>query len=226
MSSICRSNVRPVVLLLALIVAGCDNHDSPTDPSQVQPAISGMTPGALQPGSGPQAITFSGSGFGAGLQLIVTAPSGAVTTVEGPAIQAVQPTVFQATVVLDQTGTYSFMVRNVSGVNSPAFTIVVQPPGSVLPAISSVTPASVPRSTSQATLVALQGVNFAANAAVIVTDGAGMTMVLTGASLTVDNSPTISTIRFSLTFSVRGTYSFVVTNPGGDASNPVFVTVT
>jgi len=202
--------------------AACADRKSPVDPSTPQPSIGAISPQGLQPSDVPQTLTFSGAGFDAGVQLLMTQPDGILVTVPGANLQGVQPTTFQATVVLSQTGTYTFMVRTAAGTTSPALTTVVQPAGSTLPVARVVTPATVPRS-NQATLVSIQGTDFAPNASVMVTDPTGTLMALTSAQLAV-STPT--DIQFLLVFGVRGTYTLVVLNPNGQTANPVFVVVT
>jgi hypothetical protein len=219
---IARWSVIPLLVVVGLTAAACDKHASPVDPTVPQPAIASITPSVLQPSDAPQTITFAGAGFDGGMQLLVTAPDGTGTTVPATSLQAIQPTGFQATVLLTQTGTYTFIVRNGSGASSPPLTTVVQPAGSVLPVAYVVTPPSVPRG-NQGTVVSLQGVNFAPNASVMITDPNGMVMVLTAPQL---SSLTPTNIQFTFTFAVRGNYSLVVLNPNGDSSNPIAVAVT
>jgi len=208
------------VLLATIAVTGC-GRDKPTDPSGIQPQLQSITPASLQPDTAPQIVTFAGAGFSSGLQLFVTDPAGITTTVDSAAIQGVTSGGFQATLVLNQSGIYRFAVRNPSGTASTELTTVVQPFGAVLPRVSVVTPASVPRSASQTTVL-LQGENFATNSSVLVTDPNGALMILTVASLSV---ATPTSIQFAFAFTVRGNYTLVVTNPNGDASNPITIVV-
>jgi hypothetical protein len=208
--------------VLMCAAAACADRQSPVDPSSPQPSIGSITPQDLQPSDAPQVLTFSGAGFDAGVQLLMTQPNGILVNVPGANLQGVQPTSFQASVVLSQTGTYTFAVRTAAGATSAPLTIVVQPAGSALPVARVVTPATVPRS-NQATFVSIQGSGFAPNASVMVTDPAGMLMALTGAQLSL---ATPTNIQFSLVFGVRGTYTLVVLNPNGDTANAVFLVVT
>ncbi len=211
----------------ALIVAGAltmtaCGKSSPTTPSATAPRIDSISPGTLQPSPSPQDITFVGANFQANLSLSVTAPDNSLTVVSGSAIQQVQSQSFQATITLSQTGTYTFVVQNISGDRSGPFTVVVQHGGSTLPAIGSITPNSLAR-TTQPTLVLIQGTNFAANASVTVVDPTGLS-----ANFPIQPSGAASStsIELSITFNVPGVYAFFVVNPGGDASNTVLVTVT
>lgn len=204
-----------------LTLAGCDRQP-PTTPSGVQPMVVALSPVSPEPSDSAQTLTFSGTGFGAGLQVIVTAPDGSSFDVQGAAITDVQPAIFDARMVLTQTGIYSFVVRNVNGLSSPVFTTVVQPAGSVRPVIYSVTPASLPRRTTTTTVVALQGANFSSGPSVMVTDPNGMAMALTATSLSLVSD---ARIEFSLTFGIRGTYTMVVATAAGETSNPVFISV-
>lgn len=210
------------VLVLCLLSLAACGEQPPTTPSGVRPVIATLSPATPQPTDGPQTLTFSGTGFSAGLRVLVTAPDGSAFDVQGAAISAVQPATFDASVVLAQTGIYSFVVRNVNGLSSPVFTAIVQPPGSARPVIYSVTPTSVPRNTTAATVVALQGANFGSGASVLVTDPNGMAMALTATLLTLQSD---TRIEFRLTFGIRGTYTMVVTTSSGETSNPVFLAV-
>jgi hypothetical protein len=222
MPDVFRCVFRVTVPVLICAAAACADRKSPVDPSSPQPSISSISPEGLQPADAPQTLTFAGAGFDAGVQLLMTSPDGILVTVPGTSLQGIQPTTFQATVVLSQTGTYTFMVRTAAGTTSPPLTIVVQPPGSALPVARVVTPATVPRS-NQATLVSIQGTGFAPNASVMITDPTGMLMALTGAQL-AQLSPT--NVQFTFVFGIRGTYTLVVLNPNGDTANAVFVVVT
>jgi hypothetical protein len=203
------------------MAAACDDTDTPVHPGGVLPQIVSISPSPIQASSSPQTITVSGNQFVSGLRLHVAAPDGTVATAQGDDIQAVQATSFQAAVVLNQPGTYGFVVENDSGGQSNTFAAVVQTSATALPTIASVIPSSLPRTTS-ATVVALQGSNFGPGVTVTVTDPSGTTAVLGAASIGLQ---TATRVEFSFVFDAGGIYTVTVRNSGGDVSNPATITV-
>jgi hypothetical protein len=208
-------------ILLGLTVAACDDTGTPVNPGGVLPQIVSISPSPIVASPASQVINVSGNQFVAGLRLRVMAPDGLVVSVQGQDIQAVEPTSFRATVVLNQTGTHSFVVENDNGARSDVFNAVVQANAAALPAITSATPSSLPPSASM-TIVTLQGSNFNPGLIVNVIDPGGSAVVLGPASISVQ---TATRVEFSYVFSSSGLYTVAVRNSNGDTSNPVSITV-
>jgi hypothetical protein len=221
-----RLSVAAVAACVLSVALGACNSRNPTAPGTVnggpQPAITNITPAAIQVSPSPQTIVFNGDSFATGLKLIVTAPSGVSTTLEGAPIQSVQPTTFQATVLVDQVGTYTFTVENLTGATSPPFLLVVQPASLPMPTVALITPAAALRS-NDAIVVTIGGTQFDSAPSVVVTDPTGASMVVFTQSLLFASS---TSIQLSVTFTKGGVYTFVVRNGNGASSNSATVNVT
>jgi hypothetical protein len=194
--------------LFAMVVLG----------AAADPAITAVTPSAPLPSPKPQTFTVTGEGFKTGLALQVTTPGGAVQTISGPAISAVRETSFQASLTLDVPGRYSFVVINDDGKKSSAFPVEVKS-NVRAPAIDRVIPQELSKS-HDPQVVTLTGRDFAPGLKVSLTDPTG-----TVTAVTALEKIEPQTVVVGLVFEQTGIYSVMVTNPSGESSNSVSVTV-
>jgi hypothetical protein len=201
--------------------ASCGDTGTPVNPGGVVPQITSIAPSPIVASVLPQTITVTGNQFVDGLRLRVTLPDGLVTTVQGDGIQTVEATSFDAMLLLELPGTYTFVVENDNGTRSEAFAAAVQAGGTSQPQIASVLPSSLPRSALE-TIVVLQGTQLGSVVAISVTDPAGAAAVVDGSLIRVRTS---SRLEFPFVFSANGIYTIVARGGGGDVSNPVTITV-
>ena len=92
----------------------------------VGPVVTGVRPTAISKSVSPQTLTVDGKGFMAGLTVMVTGPSGTVTTIPSPDISQVLPDSFQITLPLEMSGIHEIIVKNPDGALSKTFTFEVQ----------------------------------------------------------------------------------------------------
>jgi IPT/TIG domain len=178
------------------------------------PAIETVTPPAPTVSDRPQTVAVTGSGFLDGLKLLVTDPGGAIRTLAGQDIQARRESSFQATVTFATAGTYSFVVINPDGAKSNLVSVQARS-GGVKPSIEQIAPDETMKS-AQEQAITITGSYFAQGATVSVTDPAGAV-----ATIRTLEKNTAQTIVVRMVLDQTGTYSIVVVNPGGEASNAV-----
>jgi len=166
----------------------------------------------------PQTLTIAGTGFQAGLSVILTT-SGSPNTYLPSAIVSVTATQIQVPVTVGATAhSWTVQVVNPGGAasNTATLTVTAPPP----PAISSLSPNPMPGSASPQTLT-INGSGFAAGATVSLTYTGGTTVNPTIAS--------ISATQIAATVNVGTTaraWAVQVVNPSGAASNAATLTVT
>jgi len=197
-----------VAALLGLVVIG----------AAADPSITGVTPQAPPLSVKPQVLTVIGEGFRSGLALEVTTPGGAVQTISGPAISAVRATSFQVSLTLDAAGRYSLVVINDDGKKSSAYPVEVKQAARA-PAIDRVTPQELSKS-HDPQIVTLTGRDFSPGLKVSLTDPTGTVSVVTALE-----KIEAQTVVVGLVFEQTGIYSVMVTNPSGESSNSVSVTI-
>ena len=193
---------------LSLIVAG----------TAVQPRITDVEPTTPAVGPTAQLVTVTGDDFRTGLTLEVTTPGGDIRNVIGRDIQSRRETSFQVWLAFDAPGTYSFVVLNDDGLRSNALAIQARRVAT-LPVIDHVTPEE-PLKDAQPQTVTITGRNFALGLRVSVTDPTGTVTV----AEQIDRTDA-HTIVLPLVLDISGQYALMVTNPSGDSSNTVTVTV-
>jgi len=181
-------------------------------------SISAVSPAAPPLSAKPQVMTVTGEGFKPGLAVQLTTPDGAVQTISGPAISAVRATSFQVSLTFDAPGRYSVVVINDDGQKSSAFPIEVKR-ATRAPAIDRVTPQELSRS-HDPQIVTLTGRDFAPGLKVSLTDPTG-----TVTAVTALEKIEAQTVVVGLVFEQTGIYSVMVTNPSGESSNSVSVTI-
>ena len=89
------------------------------------PAVTGISPSATQRSPGPVLVTITGSDFAPGLTVTMFSPSGPPTTLTGGSISGVSATSVQLSVVLNQTGLFTFQIVNPDGAVSNTLSISV-----------------------------------------------------------------------------------------------------
>jgi len=197
------------------------------------PVVTSVTPAPVVAGSAAQVLKIAGSGFASGLTVELTS-HGNTETFTGAAVQGQGATSFDISVVLAQPGAASLVVRNVDGGVSEPFALTVVPGKTPAPTPSP-TPAPMPTAvidrvepekatrSTVAQPILLSGSRFAVGLSVTVTDPTGTVRVLAANAL---EAVTPTSVRFQTVLDVSGEYTFTVTNPKGEASNTVTVTVT
>jgi len=202
--------------LSALIFSG--STTSPLQGAALDPRITGIVP--EKPAVSPKAVTvvINGEDFQSGLSLQVTAPDGQVRTLAGMDITAQRAVSFQVQFTFDAEGRYSFVVLNHDGKRSAPF--VVEARRAVArPNIDQVSPQELTKS-PEPQVVTLTGRNFQAGLKVSVTDPTGTVTV-------ADRIDKIDaqTVVLRLVFDQSGSYAVMVTNPSGESSNTVSLSV-
>jgi hypothetical protein len=180
------------------------------------PVVSAVTPNPMTGVNANQIVTINGSGFlsGTALKVIVAYP-GFTATLSGSQIAFLGSTQILALINVGTTArTWTLQVVNPNGLASNNASLQVVAP----PAIASLTPNPMTRSTAAQTLT-INGSGFQA--------GAGLRVVLssTGASTglqgTAIKSASATQIQVTVNVgAVARTWSVQVVNPDGTASNP------
>jgi hypothetical protein len=205
------------LLVAALGLAAC-NTDAPTSSSATSPLITSVTPQAPVASGAPQTLLIRGERFFTALELTITPPGGGTFAVPPAAIQALQSSSFQATLVLESAGTHVLTVRNANGDASPPFTLVVLgTPGATAPQIFGIAPSSLVRGT-QLQEISIQGANFAAGLVVQITEPDATLTQHTGSAI---SGLTSTQFQLTMAFTKVGNYSLRVVNPSGESSNVV-----
>jgi hypothetical protein len=186
-----------------------------------EPRITNVAPQNLAVSAKAQVLTVTGEEFRSGLSLHLTTPGGEVRTHSGADITTPKATSFQVAVVLDAEGRYEIVVVNPDGATSSPYPFQVKAGAArqQQPTIDTVTPRELTKNREPQT-VTLAGRNFAAGLKISVTDPTGTVMAVD----VVDKvSPTAVVFRFA--FTQTGQYEVLVTNPGGESSNVVTISV-
>ncbi len=209
----------PAALLFAIGAAvGC-----------TPPPLAGPTSGVRLDSISPQSpvssdvsllMTFRGDGFETGLSLQVSDPTGIRSQVTGTNIQDLTGTSFQAVVVLNVPGVYTFTVLNPDGTVSQPYQLQVSNNGPSGPTITGVVPGSLTRG-SFPVLVLITGTGFDLSTVVVLTDPQGLVTTFDSGSISI--SPPGS-IQFSAVFNKSGNYLVAVQNSSGE-SNVSLITV-
>ncbi|HYN06424.1 MAG TPA: hypothetical protein VES67_03445 [Vicinamibacterales bacterium] len=107
---------RPFVLAL---------QDSAPAPA-TKPTIESVTPAKVTKSNTPQSFTVRGTRFEAGLVVLLTDPTGNVTTISGNQLGDITATSFRMTATLEISGEYSVEVKLPSGAVSNTSVIVAE----------------------------------------------------------------------------------------------------
>ena len=100
-------------------------QDGPAAPA-TKPTIESVTPAKVTKSNTPQSFTVRGTRFEAGLVVLLTDPTGNVTTISGNALADITPTSFRMTATLEIPGEYSVEVKLPSGAVSNTSVIVAE----------------------------------------------------------------------------------------------------
>jgi hypothetical protein len=191
------------------------------------PVISSVAPQAPSRSATAQVLTISGVNFSDGLSLTVVEPDGRKQRYTGSAIQTRRDTSFKVSVVLVAIGTYTLIVTNPDGAASDPFVLKgqpsAQPPATPMmaPKIDRVVPEQVTKDPLPQTL-AVSGEYFAQGLSVYLTDPIGTVYLIKGSGI---GSFTATSFSVSVAIEMTGDYSLMVTNPSGESSNNVTITV-
>jgi hypothetical protein len=190
----------------------------PLHGAALDPKITGIVPG--KPTVSPQAITvvINGEEFQSGLSLQVTTPGGQVRTLSGMDIAAQRAVSFQVQFTFDAEGRYSFVVLNHDGKRSAPFVVEARRVAN-RPSIDQANPAEFTKS-PEPQVVTLSGRNFQPGLKLSVTDPTGTVTV----AERIDKVDA-QTVVVRLVFEQSGSYAVMVTNPSGESSNTVSLSV-
>jgi hypothetical protein len=209
-------------ITLTLAGIGACGKSSPTNPSGSAPQVTNVSPADIVRQDGPQVVTVNGRNFVTGLTVELTDPNGGSTTIERSDVQQLQPTSFQMLATLSVTGAYLMRIHNPSGEISEPFSFIVESQaGGNPPHIDSVSPASVVHNTNTQ-VISVAGTNFSSAINVTLVNPAGQAVASNGAIIGVV-LPT--SFQIGVTLTQIGTYTLYVTNPTGEVSNSVAISV-
>jgi hypothetical protein len=184
----------------------------------LDPKITGIVP--EKPTVSPKAVTvvINGEEFQSGLSLQVTTPGGDVRTLAGMDITGQKAVSFQVQFTFDAEGRYSFVVLNHDGKRSAPFTLEARRVAN-RPNIDQVAPMEFSKS-PEPQVVTLTGRNFQAGLKLSITDPTG-TVTVADRIDKIDAQAVV--VR--LVFEQSGSYALMVTNPSGESSNTVSLSV-
>lgn len=184
----------------------------------LDPKITGIVP--EKPTVSPKAVTvvINGEEFQSGLSLQVTTPDGQVRTLAGMDITSQRAVSFQVQFTFDAEGRYSFVVLNHDGKRSAPFAVEARRVAN-RPSIDQVTPAEFSKS-PEPQVVTITGRNFQPGLKLSVTDPTG-TVTVADRIDKVD----AQTVVLRLVFEQSGSYAVMITNPSGESSNTVSLSV-
>jgi hypothetical protein len=209
-------------VLASVILAGVMGAVEP-------PVVTSVAPSPIVMSPKPQPLKVTGTGFAPGLTVEVTL-LGNTETFSGAAVRGQASTSFEISVVLAQPGAGSLVVRNTDGGVSDPFALKVEagpaskpetPGPKSNPVIDRVIPEKVNKS-SVPQLLTFSGNGFVQGLSVSVTDPTGSVTVIKGTAI---DSVTPEVVKVNLVLEILGEYTFLITNPTGQSSNSVVVTV-
>jgi hypothetical protein len=178
------------------------------------PAITTLSPNPMTGSNSPQTLTINGSGFQAGLKLLIGG-----TSIPANALAELTATQLQVSVITS-TAAYTYPVQVVNS-NGGASNIVnfqvVAPP---VPAITSVTPNPLTHSAA-AQVLTVNGTNFQSGTGLRVTVG---NTAYVGSQVTVV-SPSQLKVTVTVPSATSAALAVQVTNPSGAVSNAASLTV-
>ena len=178
------------------------------------PVIAGVAPSEPAPAATPQRLIINGREFQPRLEFMVTSPEGGTARFKEAAIQGLSDTTFQVDVPLITRGRYSLVVTNPDGGVSPAFVLNVgSVPAPTGPVIEKILPEQVTKQPEPQAL-RLQGQRFAPGLRAVVTDPTGTDVMGPAVS-----NVTATSLTLTVKLETTGTYSIVIINPAGAASN-------
>ena len=180
----------------------------------VPPAITTLNPNPMTASNSPQTLTINGSGFQAGLKLVIGG-----TAIPASALAALTPTQLQISIVTSLTSyTYPVQVVNSNGGASNTVNLQVNAPPA--PAITSLTPNPLTHSTA-AQVLTVNGTNFQSGTGLRVTVG---TTSYTGSQVTVVSASQLK-VNVTVPSASSTAVAVQVTDPSGAVSNVAPLTV-
>lgn len=187
------------------------------------PRITGIAPSSPVAGPSAQQLTITGEGFMRGLTLTAMSPAGQSQVYKDMDVQSQEDASFRVSVPLTTAGAWNFTVTNTDGGVSQPFRldVVLAAPAASSPVITSLTPEKGAKQ-SQPQTIHVEGKRFVAGLTVHISDPAGNVINVGGGSIT---NQTENAFDMSLTLTVEGEYNVTVTNPGGQVSNAVNLSV-
>ena len=211
--------MKPMVIaaaLSALMLSG--GTTSALHGAAFDPRITAIVP--EKPTVSPKAVTVvvNGEDFQSGLSLQVTTPEGDVRTLAGMDITAQRAVSFQVQFTFDAEGRYAFVVLNHDGKRSAPFTVEARRVAS-RPSIDQVTPQELSKS-PEPQVITLAGRNFQPGLKLSITDPTGTVTV----AERIDKIDA-QTVVLRLVFEQSGSYALMITNPSGESSNTVSLSV-
>jgi hypothetical protein len=189
----------------------------------VTPRITGITPTSPTAGPAVQQLSVIGEGFMRGLSLSVTTPSGTVQTYKNVDVQSQEEASFRVGVTLTAPGAYTFVVTNTDGGVSQPFRLDATGPAPAAnaPVIDGITPAKAAKQGQSQTLH-VQGKRFVQGLVLRLSDPAGNVLDISGGSIT---NQTQNAFDATVTLTAEGEYTITVTNPDGQTSNAMNLSV-
>jgi hypothetical protein len=181
------------------------------------PVIASIAPKNPVPSRQAQTLVINGDHFGRDISVTVYGPNGSVTQISRDNIASLRTTSFQITLPLAVAGSYAFVVTNGNGQKSEKFTVTTRAVNQ--PWIDHVTPETVSKS-QEGQVVSLVGGNFVTGLKVSVSDPTGTVRLVDSL-----DKVTAESVVFRVKFEFSGRYEIIVTNPNGETSNTVVVTV-
>ncbi len=203
-------------MLISLVMPG----EARSQTALVDPVISSVAPQVPLRSDSAQMLTISGINFSAGLSLNVVAPDGRKVNYAGQAIQARRQTSFQVAVLLATAGAYTLTVTNPDGSTSAPYALNVRQ-AAARPRIDRVLPDRVMKD-SQPQVLKVSGDRFVLGLSVSLTDPIGTVYLIKGPAIA---AVTTTSFDMSVTLEMTGDYTIMVTNPSGESSNSVTLTV-
>jgi uncharacterized protein YxjI len=193
-------------------------------PSTPSPSISSVSPSSIPASSSDQTLTINGSNFVSGATLTFDPPTGSNINSTASKLTFVSSSQIRYQINNgNDAGTWSVRVTNPDGKSSGWSTFTVTGGTSTTPAITNVSPTSMPASSSDQTLT-INGSNFVSGATLTFDPPTGSNLSSVASKLTFVSS---SQIRYQINNANDvGTWSVRVTNPNGNSSGWTSFTVT
>ena len=185
------------------------------------PRIVSVSPSSPARSHHPQTLSIGGENFLPGLTLTIATPDGGSQVFRGSDIISSRDGAFQVSIALTSLGTYVLVVTNPDGGVSDPFPLKVQAL-SEGPVIDTVTP-STPGKRPDPQILQVDGKRFMPGLTVNLIDPTGEVTNLRGNDI---RDVTPNGFRVQVLLGMEGEYTLTVTNPTGEVSNAVSLTVT
>lgn len=214
------AHIAAVLAVATLLVAPPIVAETSRQAKLVGPVISSVSPSAPSRSASAQTLTIAGSNFSPGLSVEVVGPDSRAMRFAGSAIQTRRETSFQLAVTLIVAGTYTLTVTNADGAASEPFVFKAQS-SAVKPAIDRVLPEQLSKGPEPKELSIL-GERFMPGLVVYLTDPIGTVYLVKGPAI---GPVTATSFEASVVLAMAGEYALMVTNPSGESSDTVTLSV-